>query len=219
MYKNSGDSPYGDHQRVVGYHAMVVTENQQDESFLYLTENEKKILLKIARNTLDTYIREGKYPEIDQAELTSTLKQSLGAFVSLHKKGDLRGCIGRFNPDQPLFRVVRDMTVSAATQDYRFPKVKADELSRIDIEISVLSEMKKISSIKEIRLGKHGIYIKKGGRSGTFLPQVAIQTGWTVEEFLGNCAESKAGIGWNGWRDKDAEIFIYEAVIFSEEQY
>lgn len=217
QYRNSGDSQYGDHQRVVGYHAIVLTDNQADESFLTLTGEEKKALLKIARSTLNTYIREGKYAEINPEELTSTMKQLLGAFVSLHKNDELRGCIGRFNPDKPLYTVVREMTVSAATQDYRFSKVKPEELKSIEIEISVLSPMKKITNIQEIILGKHGIYIRKNGRSGTFLPQVAVQTGWTVEEFLGNCAESKAGIGWNGWKDKDAEIFIYEAVIFAEE--
>jgi len=126
----------------------------------------------------------------------------------------LRGCIGRFNPELPLFKVVQNMAVAAGTQDYRFPKVQPDELADIEFEISVLSPMKKIESIDEIELGRHGIYIKKGSSSGTFLPQVARHTGWTLEEFLGHCARDKARIGWEGW--KDAEIFIYEAFVFSE---
>ena len=76
--------------------------------------------------------------------------------------------------------------------------------------------MRKISSVNEIELGRHGIYIRKGDRSGTFLPQVATETGWTKEEFLGHCARDKAGLGWDGWRD--AEIYVYEANVFSEKE-
>jgi uncharacterized protein (TIGR00296 family) len=106
------------------------------------------------------------------------------------------------------------MAVAAGTQDYRFPKVSKDEMDDIEIEISVLSPLKKIESIDEIELGKHGIYIKKGLSSGTFLPQVAKHTGWTLEEFLGHCSRDKARIGWEGW--KNAEIYTYEAFVFSE---
>ena len=109
------------------------------------------------------------------------------------------------------------MAVSSSTQDSRFPPVKPDELDKIDIEISVLTPLKKIENIDEITLGKHGIYLKKGFASGTFLPQVATETGWTLEEFLGHCARDKAGIGWDGW--KEAEIYTYEAIIFSEKDF
>jgi len=113
-----------------------------------------------------------------------------------------------------LYQNVQEMAVAAATSDYRFNPVSASELPSIDIEISVLSPMRKISSVDEIVLGKHGIYIRKDGRSGTLLPQVATDRKWTTEEFLGYCARDKAGLGWNGW--KDAEIFVYEAIVFSE---
>jgi uncharacterized protein (TIGR00296 family) len=93
--------------------------------------------------------------------------------------------------------------------------VREDELASIHIEISVLTPMQKIKDISEIRLGKHGIYVKKGYQSGTFLPQVATETGWTLEEFLGHCSRDKAGLGWTGW--KDADIYIYEALIFEED--
>jgi AmmeMemoRadiSam system protein A len=108
------------------------------------------------------------------------------------------------------------MAISAATEDYRFESVNTDELKDIDIEISVLTPMKRIYNIEEIELGKHGIYIKKGGRSGTFLPQVANETQWSIEEFVGHCARDKAGIGWDGWRD--AELYTYEAIVFDEKQ-
>ena len=106
------------------------------------------------------------------------------------------------------------MAIAASTRDHRFPKVKEEEFDDIELEISVLTPMKKIESIDEIELGRHGIYIKKGTSSGTFLPQVATETGWTLEEFLGHCAKDKARIGWDGW--KTADIYIYEALVFHE---
>ena len=106
------------------------------------------------------------------------------------------------------------MTIASATQDHRFSPVTTNELKDINIEISVLTPLKRINSIKDIVPGKHGIYIKQGYHSGTFLPQVATQTGWNVEELLGYCSRDKAGIGWDGW--KDAELYTYEALIFKE---
>jgi len=106
------------------------------------------------------------------------------------------------------------MAVAAATQDYRFSKVHSNEISQLKIEISVLTPLKRIQSANEFIMGKHGIYIKKGNASGTFLPQVANQTKWSKEEFLGHCSEDKAGIGWDGW--KTAELYTYEAFVFSE---
>ena len=106
------------------------------------------------------------------------------------------------------------MAIASATEDSRFLPVTAKEIDKLEIEISVLSPMKKIFSVDEIVLGKHGIYIKKGYYSGTFLPQVATETGWSKEEFLGHCARDKAGLGWDGW--KDADIFTYEACVFGE---
>jgi uncharacterized protein (TIGR00296 family) len=106
------------------------------------------------------------------------------------------------------------MAISSAVRDYRFSPVKQEEIPAIKVEISVLTPLKRIQSPDEIELGKHGIYIKKGTSSGTYLPQVANSTVWTVEEFLGSCARDKAGIGWDGW--KDAELYTYEAIVFGE---
>jgi len=216
-YRNSGDSElYGDKYRVVGYYAIAVTSEKKDTSpaAFNMDQSEQDQLLRLARNTLTDYLSSGKMPEAGPEEFKGRLSEPYGAFVTLNKEGKLRGCIGRFNPELPLFKVVQNMAVAAGTQDYRFPKVQPDELADIEFEISVLSPMKKIESIDEIELGRHGIYIKKGSSSGTFLPQVARHTGWTLEEFLGHCARDKARIGWEGW--KDAEIFIYEAFVFSE---
>ena len=163
------------------------------------------------------YIKNDQIPEWDPQAMNESLKTETGAFVTLHKDNELRGCIGRFDSDMPLYQVVKEMAISAATQDYRFLPLKEEELDDITIEISVLTPMKKINSIDEIEMGTHGIYIRKGYASGTLLPQVADKTGWSREEFLGHCARDKAGIGWSGW--KDAEIYTYKAIVFNEREF
>ncbi|MGE0087960.1 MAG: AmmeMemoRadiSam system protein B [Bacteroidales bacterium] len=218
-YQNSGDETK-DKNRVVGYNAIIFTKkNTQNmpETNFKLTKKEEKELLVIARNTIETYLQSGKIPETNESQLTPSMKENCGAFVTLHKDGALRGCIGRFSTSEPLYKVVQQMAIAAATEDHRFSVVTVDEMKEIDVEISVLTPMRKINSIEEIEMGKHGIYIKKGFYSGTFLPQVATETGWTKEEFLGNCSKNKAGLGWDGW--KDAEIFIYEALVFGEKDF
>jgi len=216
MYRNSGDSEYGDRDRVVGYYALAVTMEDEitDSDSAVLSEADRKLLLELARNTIICYLTTGKIPDAKEDTFPASLKEKRGVFVSLHMDGALRGCIGHFDGDKPLWSIVQEMAVSSATRDYRFQSVTLHELKRINIEISVLTPLRKISTDKEIILGKHGIYMKKGNRSGTFLPQVANETGWTKEEFLGHCARDKAGIGWDGW--KNAELFVYEAFIFGE---
>ncbi len=221
LYMNSGDTPrYGDHSRVVGYGSVIVTKDTGDDpgEEEYLTREDKINLLKIARQTLEEKIKHGRLPEIDTSGFSKTLLEPAGAFVTLHTAGgQLRGCIGRFQPDEPLYLVVRDMAVAAALQDYRFPPVTPGEVDDLDIEISVLTPLKRIHSIDEFKLGRDGIYMVKGGRSGTFLPQVADETRWNKEEFLGHCARDKAGIGWDGW--KNAELYTYRAIVFSEKEF
>ena len=119
-------------------------------------------------------------------------------------------------PSEPLFEIVESMAAAAAFSDSRFMPLSKSEYPDIKIEISVLGPLRKIKNIDEIVIGKHGVYVKKGMRSGTLLPQVPDGRGWTVEDFLGYTSRDKAGIGWNGWQDKDAEIFVYEAVVFHE---
>ncbi|MGM0497646.1 MAG: AmmeMemoRadiSam system protein A, partial [Bacteroidota bacterium] len=189
-------------------------KKDNDMSF-QLNKEEKDTLLRIARKTLDKYLNEGVIPDVDQSKLTETLREETGAFVTLNKKGELRGCVGRFEPGLPLYQVVQKMAVAAATKDMRFPQVEPEELDNITVEISVLTPMQKIESKEEIALGEDGIYIKKGANSGTFLPQVAEKTKWNKEEFLGHCAQDKAGIGWDGW--KDADVYKYQAIVFHEE--
>lgn len=219
QYKNSGDSKYGDKIKVVGYNSIIFSLKKnkvmKDNEFK-LTEKDKNDLLHIARLTIEQYINYNKIPKIDTTNFSKTLMINCGAFVTLTQKGALRGCIGRFNPDEPLYKIVQQMAIASSTQDSRFNKVSPNEIKNLRIEISVLSPMKKINSIDEIKLGRDGIYIKKGYASGTFLPQVANETNWTKEEFLGHCARDKAGIGWDGW--KDADIYIYEAIVFKEKK-
>lgn len=220
LYKNSGDSPeYGDKSRVVGYNAIcaIKTDKKVDKSQFNLNEEEKVELLKIARKTISEYLLSKNASIIDEKKLPANLLVPAGAFVTLKEKGQLRGCIGNFNPEKSLYKVVQSMAIASATEDYRFSPVISSEVSSLEIEISVLTPLKKIKSVDEIVLGKHGIYIKKGGRSGTFLPQVATGTGWNLEEFLGHCAQDKASIGWNGW--KDADIYTYEAIVFEEKEF
>ena len=182
-----------------------------------LSREDKIQLLRFARNALELYITENSTPNYDEAEINPANLNQMGAFVTLYKNGELRGCIGHIESDIPLYKTIQSLTISSATKDYRFKSVKQDELSSIEIEISVLTPMKKISSINEIEIGRHGIYIKKGFQTGTFLPQVANETGWSVEDFLGRCARDKAHIGWEGW--KDADLFTYEALKFSESDF
>jgi AmmeMemoRadiSam system protein B/AmmeMemoRadiSam system protein A len=215
QYKNSGDSSYGGKDRVVGYNALSFTKGKTNPiTDFSLSEEDQKFLLKLARQTVEQYVRKGTTPEVDTTKLSSALKTHCGAFVTLNKNHVLRGCIGRFEPNMPLWTVVELMAVASGTQDYRFDKVEPKELSQIKIEISVLTPLKRIKSADEFILGKQGIYMKQGNSHGTFLPQVAESTGWTKEEFLGHCAEEKAGIGWNGW--KTAELYTYEALVFGE---
>ena len=151
---------------------------------------------------------------VDEEKLPAIFKEPLGAFVTLKINDVLRGCIGRFISSDPLYRVVIESSNSSAFEDPRFPPLTKEEFAKTDIEITVLGPLKKIKGANEIILGKHGIYIKKDFHSGTMLPQVATENGWTVEEFLGYTSRDKAGIGWDGWRD--AELFVYEGIVLDE---
>ncbi len=210
MYQNSGDAEESDHSRVVGYHAFAIVRKSSQE--FSLSEDEKRTLKEIALTSIKDSLN-GK-PIADHPSLTATLRQKCGAFVSLHKHGRLRGCIGHFGEDVPLHEIVAEMARAAAFEDPRFMPVTADELSDIDIEISVLTPMRRIQSLDEFELHRHGIYIRKGYRSGTYLPQVADEVNWTKEEFVSHCAQDKAGIGWDGWKDAETELYVYEAIVF-----
>ena len=212
MYQNSGDIDNHDHSRVVGYHAFAFLRKQISETEFTLTDADKKQLKEIALQSIKDSLDSKPIARPTLHSQLSILNSKCGAFVSLHKYGRLRGCIGHFGEDYPLHEIVAEMARAAAFEDPRFTPVTREELDDIDIEISVLTPMRRIQSIDEFELHRHGIYIRKGFRSGTFLPQVADEVNWTKEEFFGHCSQDKAGLGWDGWRD--AELYVYEAIVF-----
>ena len=210
LYQNSGDVDNHDSRRVVGYHAFAIIRGAEKE--FALSNEEKQVLKEIALASIRDSLA-GKRMALPAFNSDyPTLNSKCGAFVSLHKHGHLRGCIGHFGEDVPLHQIVAKMARAAAFEDPRFMPVRKEELNDLDIEISVLTPMRRIQSLDEFELHRHGIYIRKGYRSGTYLPQVADEVNWTKEEFVSHCAQDKAGIGWDGW--KDAELYVYEAIVF-----
>lgn len=215
LYQNSGDYPeYASKDKVVGYQSIAITRTTTETTEFELNQHDKSALINTARSAIEQHFSTNK-PKPDFSEINEKLKSPGGAFVSIYYENQLRGCIGRMqSTSTPLIEIIHEVAHSAAFYDSRFKPITKNELPEIKIEISVLTPMHKIISIDEIILGKHGVYIKKGVNTGTFLPQVADKTNWNIEEFLGHCARDKANIGWNGW--KDAEIYTYEAIIISE---
>jgi AmmeMemoRadiSam system protein B/AmmeMemoRadiSam system protein A len=219
-YLNSGDVT-GDRSRVVGYAAGVFyrtaggTEKMKEERKvgvdLGLSEQEKKALHQIAKTVIENKAKGKPVPEfkID----SPTLTENRGAFVSIHKRGQLRGCIGYIEGRGPLYRTIEEMAEAAAFRDPRFMPVHERELPDLEIEISVLTPLKKITDVNEIEVGKHGIYIKQGWASGLLLPQVATEYGWDRQTFLEHTCQ-KAGLPSNAWKDKNTEIYIFSADIF-----
>ncbi len=177
-----------------------------------LTKPEQKELLKIARQTVSLYVASGKIAAFEPVS-PGLLRQN-GCFVTIKQKGQLRGCIGNFISDKPLYRLVQEMAIAAATQDPRFYPMKPDELDKFSLEISVLSPLKKIAAISEIKVGTHGLYIIKNTYHGVLLPQVATEYGWDRDTFLKHTC-LKAGLPENAWQN-DCDIYIFSAQVFGE---
>jgi AmmeMemoRadiSam system protein A len=177
-----------------------------------LTDSEKDILLATARERINSDLH-GSRPAYPAP--TEKLEQVCGAFVTLHKEGMLRGCIGNIIGRMPLVSTIREMAHASAFEDPRFPPVTSEELGKINIEISVLSPLKKINDVSEIITGTHGIYMKRGFSSGVLLPQVAVEQNWDRTTFLQHTC-MKAGLPPDAWQDKKTQIEIFSAVIFSE---
>lgn len=180
---------------------------------LILSEKHKQVLLEIARKTIESAVLGHRYET--PAIKDKTLNNKCGAFVTIHSNGRLRGCIGNVVGDAPLFRTVSMMAAEASMRDPRFPPLRAGELEEIDIEISVLTPLRKIENIEEIEVGKHGILIKKGFYQGLLLPQVAGEYGWDRTGFLENTC-MKAGLSKDCYLKKDTEILIFSAIVFGE---
>ncbi|TBR14979.1 AmmeMemoRadiSam system protein A [bacterium] len=181
-----------------------------------LNKKQKRELLELARNSIKAYLETGK--KIQAKTSDPVLSKEMGAFVTLHENGQLRGCIGNLIGTQSLYLNIRDMAVEAAVGDPRFVHLEPSELKNVEIEISVLSPMERVASPDEIILGKHGVLVKRGFRSGVFLPQVATETGWSKEEFLSYLCSEKAGLPKDAWKDKDTELYVFTAEIFSEKE-
>jgi AmmeMemoRadiSam system protein A len=179
-----------------------------------LAPEEKKILLETARQAITARLekREPEYPEP-----TELLKKKCGAFVTLHEYGHLRGCIGFVIASKPLIDTVAEAAQSSAFGDPRFPSLTEQEVKEIDIEISVLSPLRRIESVDEIRVGEHGIMLRSGFRSGLLLPQVATEYGWDRDTFLTHTCY-KAGLPGDCWRSPDTDIEVFSAVVFGEQR-
>jgi len=226
-YANSGDTSVGERSRVVGYGAVVLTAEGEDKNISVsaqttsaavsapLTSADKKKLLAFARETLSRLFLTDTVPLA--RGFNSTLQQPRGAFVTLKKKGALRGCIGRIIGDEPLGKIVGAMAIQAAFNDSRFRPLTADELNDIEIEISVLTPMKQVGGAADVVIGRDGVLLSKDGHHAVFLPQVAPEQGWNSKELLDNLC-LKAGLETGCWK-QGAQFSTFQAVVFSESQF
>lgn len=177
-----------------------------------LTETEKRTILRLARTSIESNLIGTPPFRIDPEK--GAMTEDSGAFVSLHRGGRLRGCIGTFASPNPLYKTVMDMAEAAAQKDPRFPPLAPEELKEIKIEVSVLTPLKEITGPEEIEIGRHGIYLVKGSARGVLLPQVAVEHGFDRYEFLDQTCV-KAGLSPGDWKE-GAAIFTFEAEIFKE---
>lgn len=202
-YANSGDTS-GDKSGVVGYGAVVVIEKSP------LDDIQKKALLKLARDTITAHVNGKKLPQLPDDPV---LKKNGAAFVTLKERGELRGCIGHILAQGPINKCVQEMAIVASTEDPRFPPVKSSELKDIEIEISILTEPQKIKDPLSVRIGIDGIIIQRGYHQGVFLPQVPIEQGWDLNQYLEGICQ-KAGLPPGSW--KDANLSTFQAIVFGE---
>ena len=221
-YAHSGDVT-GDMRGVVGYLAAAFVDNPGKKSGetppdrrgagidLGLSSEDKQTLRQIALQAIRSKCMKQPMPDIPVS--SATLKEPRGAFISLHSRGDLRGCIGMIEGFGPLSQTVKEMAVQAAFADPRFCPLNPDELADLDLEISVLTPLERIKDPSQIEIGKHGLLIRKKSRSGLLLPQVATEHGWDRHQFL-EWTCRKACLPPKAWRDADTEIYVFSADIF-----
>ncbi len=176
-----------------------------------LSAHEQQVLLEIARQAIIRGVLTGE--EYIEPREEKSLNRRSGCFVTIRQSGKLRGCIGNFQSELPLFREVARMALASATRDPRFYPMKEADLEAFDVEISVLSPLSKVDSTEEIEVGIHGIYIEKGFYRGVLLPQVATEHGWDRATFLKQTCV-KAGLPTNAWEADDAEIYVFSAQVF-----
>jgi AmmeMemoRadiSam system protein B/AmmeMemoRadiSam system protein A len=214
-YANSGDTA-GDKTRVVGYGAAAFFKAParagSGEAPFSLSQRDKDELLRIARKSVESSVRDRKQFEYSPVGFEA-LAQERGAFVTLKERGQLRGCIGYVAPIKPLCITVRDVAAFAALRDTRFRPVSAAELGALEYEISVLSPLRRVLDIKEIRVGQHGLVMKRGETEGLLLPQVPVEEKWDRATFLEQTC-LKAGMSRNCWQSDDTDIFRFTALVF-----
>ncbi|SFM88971.1 AmmeMemoRadiSam system protein B [Thermodesulforhabdus norvegica] len=214
-YATSGDVT-GDRSAVVGYLSAAFYDNPGSGRIkvgvdLGLSDEEKRVLKELARETIEARAFGKALPVINNP--SEKLKEPRGAFVTIHKDGKLRGCIGMIESYRPVWETVRDMAIQAAYHDPRFPPVQPQEVKDLDIEISVLTPLKPISSPEEIEVGLHGLVVRRGPYSGLLLPQVAVEHNWDRETFL-EWTCRKAGLEPDAWKDPLTKIFVFSADVF-----
>jgi hypothetical protein len=215
-YLNSGDTS-GDHSRVVGYSADLFVKAPQAaaaQAPFSLTGQEKAELLALARKSVE-YTVQTKEPYVPEPSTSETLNREYGAFVTITKAGNLRGCIGYTSAVKPLYMTVRDTATFAALRDPRFSPVTLAELPQLSYEISVLSPLRRVTGIEQIEVGRDGLLMKNGDNEGLLLPQVPVEQHWNRQTFLEQtCA--KAGMDYHCWKDENTDIFSFTAVVFGE---
>ena len=180
----------------------------------YLDTEEQKFLIQLAEDVINACVKGNPIPKPEN--IPAICKEKRGAFVTIEKHGQLRGCIGYILPVYPLYETVIEVAQSAALQDPRFNRVSPGELKDLEIEVSVLTVPERIDDPSIIEVGKHGIIIKRGYYQGLLLPQVATDYGWDRETFLEHTCQ-KAGLPTNAWQDKNTEISIFSAQVFNRE--
>jgi hypothetical protein len=226
-YANSGDTPFGDWDQVVGYGAVMFWRGEGNltnfvisappsppKKLVPLNSDEREKLLVIARQTIAQFLETGTVPCFEVSE--PNLFQERGCFVTLKKRSKLRGCIGNLVPRRPLYLTVQDAAISAAINDHRFLPVTREELEDISIEISILSPIEPIEDVSEIEVGRHGLVIVKGQNQGVLLPQVATEQHWDRDEFLRQIC-LKAGLPEDAWQE-GAQLYVFTAEVFEEKR-
>jgi hypothetical protein len=215
-YANSGDTA-GDHSRVVGYSADVFVKTQSTKSTeksFSLSDSEKSELLALARKSAEYAVTNKKAYE-PPASASQALNRENGAFVTLLKRGELRGCVGYTSAVKPLYLTVRDTATLAALRDTRFQPVSVTELPQLEYEISVLSPLRRVTDIDQIKVGEHGLLMKNGEYEGLLLPQVPVEQKWDRQTFLEETCR-KAGMRSECWKSEETDIFMFTAVVFGE---
>ncbi len=219
-YANSGEIT-GDRGRVVGYGAVALLRSPQKAQKpgaqrIAFSRDEQQQLLKLARNSVETAVRQGKLLD-PPAMSDASLATPRGAFVTLTKKSQLRGCIGYTVPVKPLYLTVRDVAAFAALRDSRFPPVTEKELTDLEYEVSVLTPFRRMQDVSELHIGEHGLLVRRGDQLGVLLPQVATEQRWDKRMFLQQAC-LKAGLPENSWRDEETDVFLFSATVFGDHE-